>query len=193
MKHLNGNLLAAVDVETTGSDPFKYEVIQIAVVPQDREIEPFISLIQPENPEVFDPYAMRSHGLRIDELVAHGVPRMQVCDDLLDWFGNIGLPHRRRIIPVSHNWAFESQFLSRLLGPKTKEEIFSSIARDTMLMANYIKDRAAYLGVPVPFDKVSLGELCNQFKIVNEKAHDAFYDCVAELELYECLLGFDIV
>ena len=37
--HLNGNLMAAVDLETTGTQPGYHEIIQIAVVPLDSEFQ----------------------------------------------------------------------------------------------------------------------------------------------------------
>ncbi len=189
--HFNGNLLSAVDVETTGSDPFVHEVVQIAVVPADTNITPFTRFIAPENPDVFDPYAMRSHGIDMEWLVAYGTPRAQACEDLLDWFAKLELPFRRRLIPIAHNWPFESMMLTKLLGVTVKEELFSSVARDTMLMALHIQDRAAAQGRDVPFGKVSLGAMTEYFKIVNEKPHDAYYDCVAEIELYKALLHYE--
>jgi hypothetical protein len=38
--HLNGHLLAAIDLETTGTRPGYHEIIQIACVPLDSDIKP---------------------------------------------------------------------------------------------------------------------------------------------------------
>ena len=55
--HLNGCLMAAVDLETTGTRPGYHEIIQIAVVPLDSDfrpladVRPFYTLVKPEYPE----------------------------------------------------------------------------------------------------------------------------------------------
>ncbi len=54
--HLNGCLMAAVDLETTGTRPGYHEIIQIAVVPLDSDfkpladVRPFYTLVKPEAP-----------------------------------------------------------------------------------------------------------------------------------------------
>ena len=55
--HLNGCLMAAVDLETTGTRPGYHEIIQIAVVPLDSDfkpladVRPFYTLVKPNHPE----------------------------------------------------------------------------------------------------------------------------------------------
>ena len=55
--HLNGCLMAAVDLETTGTQPGHHEIIQIAVVPLDSDfrplasVRPFYTRVKPKHPE----------------------------------------------------------------------------------------------------------------------------------------------
>ena len=52
----NGNLLASIDLETTGTQPGYHEIIQIAVVPLNSDIRPnndlpvFYQNIKPKRP-----------------------------------------------------------------------------------------------------------------------------------------------
>src|SRR3989304_985946 len=74
--HLNGNLLASIDLETTGLRAGYHEPIQIAVVPLNSDIRPlegvrpFYTTIRPEHPERQDG-AGYVHGLKIEDLIIH--------------------------------------------------------------------------------------------------------------------------
>jgi len=87
----NGNLLCAVDLETTGSDPKRHEIIQIAFAPLNVNYEvhegiaPFYMNIKPMTPETADPAATRVHGLNINDLVNHGVDPERVAEKFEDW------------------------------------------------------------------------------------------------------------
>lgn len=54
--HLNGHIMAAVDVETTGLRPRYHDVIQVAVVPLNSDFKPlegalpFYGEMQPRHP-----------------------------------------------------------------------------------------------------------------------------------------------
>lgn len=197
MVHLNGNLLAAVDVETTGTIPGYHEVVQVAIVPLGPdlaplpEVNPFYMPIAPEFPERADGGAKEVHGLNLAELQRTALSRQRVADLLDDWFLELDLPIDRRLIPLAHNWAFESAFLSAWLGPAHKERLFRYLARDTMTLALAINDKVAFRGGYVPFNRVSLRHLCKQFGIHNLKPHDALHDCLAEAEVYRHLMSMD--
>ena len=63
-----------------------------------------------------------------------------------------------------------------------------SHARDSMLYAISLNDKAAFAGQPVPFNHVSLGSMCNKLGITNTNPHDALADCIAEAEVYRTLV-----
>ena len=69
MQHLNGNLLCAVDIETTGLEPNYHEIWQLCVLPLDsnidplkkigeRSILPFYMDLKVNNPDHVDPTSM---------------------------------------------------------------------------------------------------------------------------------------
>ncbi len=58
--------------------------------------------------------------------------------------------------------------------------LFHSHARDGMLYAIALNDKAAFAGEPVPFPYVGLGAMCKKLGIINHNPHDALADCLAE-------------
>jgi len=192
--HLNGNLLVSVDLETTGRQPGYHEIIQIACVPLGPELRPaqglmpFYTEIKPNFPERAEQQAQFKHNISTEQLLLHAPDQDKVKDLFVEWFERLDLPFKKSLVPLAHNWAFEASFLKEWLGTVLFEEVWHSHARDGMLLAISINDRAAMRGEPIPFNRVGLGSLCNKFHVVNANAHDALADALAEAEVYRALL-----
>jgi len=194
MVHCNGNLMAAIDFETTGKIPGYHEIIQIAIVPLDsdfqpiRELRPFYHNIAPEHPERADHAAKIVNKLDLDDLILNAPSSQKVADLLVDWWERLDLPMTRNLIPLAHNWPFEAGFGRAWLGSELFEQLFHGHARDGMQYALNQNDCAAFAGLPVDYPRVGLKALCIHFKIVNENPHDALSDCLAEAKVYRALL-----
>lgn len=140
--NLNGNLLASVDLETTGTRAGYHEPIQIAVVPLDSDIRPlegvrpFYTTIKPLFPERQDRKAGYVHGISLEELVLHSPEAGKVADLLMEWWEKLELPFGKTLVPLAHNWAFEAKFLQAWLGVDRASELFHGHARDAMLYAD---------------------------------------------------------
>jgi len=192
--HLNGHLMAAIDLETTGTQPGYHEIIQVAVVPLDAdfkaldEVRPFYTLVKPDHPERESEAARYKHKIPMEDLMLHAPTQDKVKDWLVDWFEGLKLPFRRCLVPLAHNWAFESSMLKAWLGVEMVDQLFHSHARDSMLTAIAINDRAACKGDQIPFPRVSLNAVCTKLNIVNTNPHDALADCLAGAEVYRTLL-----
>ena len=191
---LAGHLLAAVDLETTGTRPGYHEIIQIAVLPLDSDIKPlagvrpFYTHMRPKHPERESVGAKHKHKIPMTELLLHAPEAERVEDWFREWVERLRLPLRRALVPLAHNWAFESAFLKSWLGVAAVDELFHSHARDSMLYAIGLNDKAAFAGEPVHFTSVALGSMCRKLSIVNTNPHDALADCIAEAEVYRTLL-----
>ena len=109
-------------------------------------------------------------------------------DLLLEWWQKLDLPVGKCLVPLAHNWSFESSFLKAWLGIDLACEIFHSHARDAMTYALSINDQAAFAGQNPPFKFVGLKSLCRFFKVNNTRPHDALADCIAEAEVYRAML-----
>ena len=119
---MKGNLLAAIDLETTGTQPGRHEIIQIACVPLDSDFKPhagtrpFYTHIKPEHPEWESEAAQQKHKISMAELMLHAPTQDRVKDWFFEWWEGLRLPFKRCLIPLAHNWAFESSFLKAWLG-----------------------------------------------------------------------------
>jgi DNA polymerase III epsilon subunit-like protein len=196
---LNYNLMAAVDVETTGRMPGYHEIIQIGVQPLDSDfnpldgVAPFNMNVAPEFIERAEREATTVHGLNLEELKATAPSQTRVVDMFVEWFQNLDLPFRKSLVPLAHNWAFEAGFLKAFLGMELFNECFHPHPRDSMLFCISLNDRASYRGDEIIFKQVSLTALCKQFGITNLNAHNALADAIAEAQLYRILMQLPIV
>jgi DNA polymerase III epsilon subunit-like protein len=192
--HLNGSLLCAVDVETTGCMPGYHEIIQIAIVPLDSNIEPIDSLrpfymtISPQYPDRLDKEAFSKHKLDISVLAQQSLDSTRVADLFDEWFQRLNLPYKKSLVPLAHNWVFEAGFLKAWLGLTGFNSYWHPHPRDTMQMAIAANDRAYMRGDKLPYERVALKSLCHYFNIKLEHAHDALHDALATAKVFQNLL-----
>lgn len=192
--NLNGDMLAAVDVETSGRLAGWHEIIQIGVLPLNSEIEPstvhrpFYIHICPKYPERVEVGAMKVNGLDIDWLVAHGLDTDLAADRFAEWVEALDLPFGKRLCPLAHNWAFERGFLINWLGLELHDSIWHPHSRDSQRAATLLNDAAAYHGKKIPFGSVSQKSLCKKFGITNANEHDALADSLACAKLYRAII-----
>lgn len=195
---MNGNMLISVDVETTGLTPGYHEVVQVAIVPLDSDIQPskehksFYINIAPEFPERADKRATKVHGIDMDDLLVHGIDKWRAADMLEDWVESLNLPFSKRLVPLAHNYPFEKGFLYHWLGQDTYDGLFYIHPRDTQVVGSLCNDLASFWGKPIPFGSLSLTSMCKKFGIVNDNAHDALADALVCAKLYReliCALG----
>jgi DNA polymerase III epsilon subunit-like protein len=96
MIHWNGDLVCAIDTETSGLDPHWNEILQIAVLPLDSNFErrsdvmPFYITLKPDYPERVSPDALRVCKLNIGELMLRGLDQEKAREVFLEWVDGIG-------------------------------------------------------------------------------------------------------
>lgn len=192
--HFNGNLLCAVDTETTGLDPENNSIIELCILPLlpdysiNKKLPMFNMLMQPIPGKKIDQEALQINKIDLVNLMTKCLDAYKVADLLVDWFDKLNLGMYKRIVPLAQNWPFDRGFLISWLGAKTFELLFDKSYRDTMTFATSLNDRADMRNEKIPFPKQGLKYLCTQFGIVNPDPHRALGDCVTTAEVYKNLL-----
>lgn len=179
------SILAFLDVETTGLDPQKHEVIQVGVVlakqiprdgnlgPKIEKIEEFEIKIKPERIEDAEDEALRINGYtEADWMFAPDLKNaMEFLSKKLDG-----------AIQVSHNLTFDAAFMEKSFERAGMENNMARYKLDTISIAFarlYNRQDVKY----------SLRYLCELFQIKNENAHTALADAKALYEVYKKMMN----
>ena len=184
MIHLNGNILCAIDVETTGAVPGHHDLIQICVMPlntklePNQEITPFYADIKPKRPDNWDEKASSVHKKELTSIMINGLDPWHAVDLFDEWFRKLPMGLFKRIMPLAHNWPFDRAFICDWLGHVAFDQMFDARYRDTMVAALVENDLADFKAAQVPYAKVNLPYLASTMKIEHHsKLHDALIDC----------------
>lgn len=198
-KHYNGNLLCCIDVETTGLDPKKNEIWQIAVLPLnsdfeplrrvtgpggERRITPFYVNMKIDCPEYVEPTAI-GNKVEFAKIQQSAFDPYVTAEMLVDWFERLNLGAMKRMFPLAQNWPFDRSFLIEWLGEKTFDLLFSPRYRDTLVCAALQSDKQWYNNQRVTLAQYNLSYLAHHAQYVNPKPHDALQDCIATAKVYK--------
>ncbi len=197
MSQLKTQNLAFVDVETTGFDPDKHEVIEIGCVlvsqnwpslasasatsrggegdkPVFEVVEEFELKVKPEHIETADPTSLRVNGYDPDQWVlAYNLPEAM----------KIFAAKTEGAIMVGHNVCFDFSFIDKAFKKSGVENKMHYHKLDTISIA------FAKLHGEKDTTKFSLRFLCEYFGIENKKAHTALPDARATFEIYKKLMS----
>lgn len=195
--HLNGNLMCAIDTETTGLIPGTHDVIQLCVMPvtpdlmPSKEYLPFHMIIQPKRPERASLEADGVSKVRLVDAINNGIEAWTCVDRFGEWFHRLGLPPNKKIVPLGCNFNFDMLMLHSFFGgPESYDEYFRSDFRDVQKAALYINDVADFLSERIPFPKTKLSYLCSCLGVEKPNLHDAMGDCLATIEVYRKLMRY---
>lgn len=157
-------LFAVVDLETTGFDPRKDRIVQMAAVVVDGRgtvVDSWDTVVRPESPETYEHGAEHVHGIS-REMVENGMPLRDALDRI--WTLAEG-----RVF-TAHNARFDISFLeaeSQRVGLDRQVERHV----DTLELARRAdRERAR---------KHSLQALCEHYGVERERAHEALSDARA--------------
>ncbi len=176
--------LAFVDVETTGLDPLRHELIELAVVlarqiptsgrgPTVEVLEEHEWKIKPEHIDLADPESLQINGYMAGKWIfAADLPKV------MEAFGKI----TKSASLVAHNVSFDQGFIDQAFKKSGVKNEMHYHKIDTLSLAFgklYHDPRA---------EKFSLRSLCEHFGIPNPNAHTALSDARAAFELYKKLV-----
>lgn len=194
LKHLNGNLLCAIDCETTGLRAGYHDLIQVCVLPLDsnfeplKDIPPFYMAIKPQRPETMDLGALSVNMLDFKTLMDSACDVFAASERFEAWFNSLNLAFNKKIAPLGHNYPFDKGFMVEWLGHDAYDTYFHYHVRDTVAVAQFLNDRSVFVGEEYPCPKLNLGHLCTRFGVENKYAHDALHDCLATASIYHRMI-----
>jgi len=176
---MNNKNLAFIDIETTGFNIEKHEIIEIGCVVASQNgkdlkiIEEFEIKIKPEHIETADPDAL--------QLNNYDEGKWLFASDKKEAIKVLS-EKTKDCMMVAHNIAFDYSFLAKAFSDTGIE--------DTMFFAKIDTISFAYgkLHDDPKITRYSLAKLCEHFGIVNEKAHTALSDARATFELFQKLI-----
>lgn len=192
MIHLNGNILCAIDCETTGLDSYKHDIWQFCCMPLDFNLKsidtPFEILLKPRNVENRDSNAISKKNF--NRALLNGMDYEVAASLFIEWVERLNLGFKKRLTPLAHNWPFDRSFIIEWLGQETFDFYMDGRYRDTMVAAAFINDVCDHNADRVPMPKVNLRAVCKTLGVEwdDGSAHDAVYDSCKTAEAYRKLI-----
>jgi DNA polymerase-3 subunit epsilon len=172
--------LAFVDIETTGLNILKHEIIEIGVVIAKHNdtgelvIKEEIEMkVQPQRIDDADPEALRVNGYDPAQWM-FGVTLEQAMQKLSE--------RTEGAVMVAQNVSFDYSFLTKAFAETGIESKMFYANLDTISLA------VAKLAGNPSVKRYTLRALCDYFGIRNERAHTALSDARATFEVYKKLM-----
>lgn len=161
------NCLVALDLETTGLNPKKDQILEIGAARiVDGEVTDTYSVFVNSGGKIPE-FVINLTGIT-DEMAAGGLPLREAMEGFLEFCGGADI--------LGHNILFDYSFLKR--NAVNLDHTFEKNGIDTLQIAR------KFLG---DLPSRSLGALCGHYQIQQEKQHRAFEDAISAYRLYECM------
>lgn len=178
------NPLVAIDIRTTGPDPERHEICQLAAVKLNSDLVPrhgidklILNIIPDYRDSVNTTYLIK-YSLPFERLMMTGCTQADALRLWRDWAGSFAM------LPVCYGWDTIQPFMTKFTGP----DFYIRPVRDLLTYAAYAHDRHhffAYNPGFTSFTRKRLYEICN----VNcFDLKDAMLTCLANVDSIRWLL-----
>lgn len=175
MRDLSTQRLAFVDLETTGLNPDKHEIIEIGVLIYDQENDEiekeWVTKIAPLSIETASKKALVINGYNTNHKEYNG----KLMPSLIKFNSMV-----KDCVIVGQNIQFDLKFLLSNMSDFNIKPAFKYIHLELMSLAWF-----AIKNTDIP--GMSLETLCDHFNVCNVGAHSALVDCRRAFEVYRKL------
>lgn len=176
--HLNGDLLCAIDVRTSGPDPQEHDILDICILPLTSNLTfsrvylPYMMQIKPRYVEFVDKrHTSRTCKEPLSHYINQGLSYYQSATLFDEWFDRFQLKEGKRIQPLVYDTRI-LPFIREWLGPNNFADRFSEKVRSVESVALFINDKAAFKATPYPLPKTTLSYLCNKLSVERDNLKD---------------------
>ena len=179
-------IIAAIDIETTGLDPLYHDIIEIAILPLDGafgplvDIPPFVARIRARRPQNASTKAMEINGLDLNE----GDEYHEFLARLLAWLEEY---HIEKIDALGQNVDFDRAFITAQI-PELGRLIGHRYLRDSQRLACAYNDIVRLKTGKLAFENLGLSDLRKAFGIEGAREHRALDDARDAARVYKALL-----
>lgn len=179
-------IIAAIDIETTGLDPRHHDIIEIAILPLDGEFEPradippFVARIRARRPQNASVKAMEINGLDLNE----GDEYHEFLARLLAWLEEYGI---EKIDALGQNVDFDRAFIEANI-PELGRLLGHRFLRDSQRLACAYNDLVRLRTGKPAFENLGLSDLRKALGIGGAREHRALDDALDAAKVYKALL-----
>jgi DNA polymerase-3 subunit epsilon len=185
-------IIAAIDLETTGLDPHFHDIIEIAIQPLDgsfeplADIPPFVARIKARRPQNASAKAMEVNGLDLND----GDEYHEFLARLLAWLDEYRV---EKIQMLGQNADFDRSFIEADI-PELGRMLGHRDIRDSQRLACAYNDLVRLRTGRPAFEKLGLSNLRKALGIEGSQEHRALDDALDTAKVYKALLErIDIV
>ena len=179
-------IIAAIDLETTGLDPHYHDIIELAIQPLDEafvpsaDIPPFVARIKARRPQNASARAMEVNGLDLND----GDEYHEFLARLLAWLEE----HRiEKIQMLGQNTDFDRSFIEANI-PELGQMLGHRDIRDSQRLACAYNDLVRMKTGKPAFEKLGLSDLRKALGIEGSQEHRALDDALDAARVYKALL-----
>jgi DNA polymerase III epsilon subunit-like protein len=179
-------IIAAIDLETTGLDPHFNDIIEIAIQPLDgsfeplADIPPFVARIKARRPQNASAKAMEVNGLDLND----GDEYHEFLARLLAWLEEYRIG---KIQMLGQNADFDRSFIEANI-PELGRTLGHRFIRDSQRLACAYNDLVRLKTGKPAFEKLGLSDLRKALGIEDSQEHRALDDALDAATVYKELL-----
>lgn len=179
-------IIAAIDLETTGLDPHFHDIIEIAIQPLDgsfeplADIPPFVARIKARRPQNASAKAMEVNGLDLND----GDEYHEFLARLLAWLDEYRV---EKIQMLGQNADFDRSFIEANI-PELGQMLGHRFIRDSQRLACAYNDLVRLRTGKPAFEKLGLSDLRKALGIEVSQEHRALDDALDAAKVYKALL-----